>query len=93
MEKFRISVSSKANKDLEKLYKSGKKSDIRKVENIFVELESSPRKGVGKPEQLKYYDGEVWSRRINQKDRFIYEIFDEEIVITVIQVSGHYDEK
>jgi len=93
MEKYRIRLTKSAQKELIKLYKSGRKTDIEKVEIIFLELETTPRLGVGNPEQLKHYDGEVWSRRINKKDRIIYEIYEREITISVFQVLGHYYDK
>ena len=45
------------------------------------------------PERLKHYEGEVWSRRINKKDRLIYEIFDSEVVVFVVSALGHYNDK
>lgn len=93
MGKFRIEVTNSANKDFAKIYKSGKKSDILKVETFLKEIEINPREGSGKPEQLKYYKGEIWSRRINKKDRLVYEIFDDKILVLIIQSIGHYDDK
>ena len=93
MEKYIIKISKAAEKDLSLLKKSGKKSDIEKVNTIFEEIEENPRLGIGKPEQLKHYDGEVWSRRINKKDRFVYEIYEDEILVVVIQALGHYSDK
>lgn len=58
-----------------------------------MEMEESPRTGLGSPEHLKYFDGEIWSRAINKKDRLIYEIFEEEISVVVIQALGHYNDK
>ncbi len=93
MGKYIIKVSKSAEKDLSMIKRSGQKSDIEKVATIFKEIEENPRAGIGKPEQLRYYDGEVWSRRINKKDRLIYEIFEEEVLIIVIQALGHYLDK
>ncbi len=93
MEKYRVRISKGAEKDLLKLKKSGRKSDIQKVDAFFSEIETTPRSGTGQPEQLKHYDGEVWSRKINKKDRFVYEIYDDEIVIIVVQALGHYSDK
>ncbi len=67
MEKYRITISKAAENDLEKLYKSGRKIDINKVDVFFKEIENNPREGTGNPEQLKRHIGEVWSRRINKK--------------------------
>lgn len=57
------------------------------------ELVEHPREGTGKPEQLKYQEREIWSRRINQKDRLVYEIIDDKIVVFILQAKGHYDDK
>jgi len=46
-------LTKSAQKELIKLYKSGRKADIEKVEIIFLELETTPRLGVGNPEQLE----------------------------------------
>ena len=73
--------------------KSGRKLDMEKVQTFLIELEEHPRTGAGSPEQLKYYDGEVWSRELNKKDRFVYEIFEEEVSVTLIQSLGHYNDK
>lgn len=93
MGKYLVKLSKSAEKDLLLLKRSGKKVDIEKVTNFFNEISQNPREGTGKPEQLKYYTGEVWSRRINQKDRFVYEIYEDEILVVVIQALGHYNDK
>lgn len=92
MGKYIVKISKSAEKDLVSLKKSGKKSDIEKVSLFFKEISNDPRNGLGKPEQLKHYDGEVWSRSINQKDRFVYEIYEGEILVVVIQALGHYND-
>lgn len=93
MGKYIIMISKAAEKDLSKIKKSGKNADKEKIETLFKEIEENPRVGTGKPEQLKYYDGEVWSRRINKSDRLVYEIFEEEILVIIIQALGHYSDK
>lgn len=93
MEKYIIKLSKRAVKDLQQIKQSGRKSDIEKISAIFIELETNPREGLGSPKELKHYDGEVWSRKINKKDRFVYEIFEQEILVTVVQALGHYDDK
>jgi toxin YoeB len=93
MGNYIVKISKSAEKELSLLKRSGKKVDIEKVTEIFKEIEENPRVGTGKPEQLRHYNGEVWSRRINKKDRFIYEIYEEEILIVVIQALGHYSDK
>jgi toxin YoeB len=52
-----------------------------------------PRVGIGRPERIKYKDGEIWSREINRKDRIVYEIFELEHNLLVVQALGHYSDK
>jgi Txe/YoeB family toxin of toxin-antitoxin system len=49
-----------------------------------------PRNGIGKPERLKYFDKEVYSRRVNHKDRMIYTIYENESFIDISSFKGHY---
>lgn len=42
-------------------------------------MEAVPRDpfaGLGKPEPLKHLGGNVWSRRITEADRLVYEVFE-----------------
>ena len=47
-----------------------------------------PYAGLGKPEHLKGMGGNVWSRRINETDRLVYEVFDERVEF--LQARYHY---
>lgn len=93
MGKYLIKYSKRAVNDLKAIKKSGRKLDMKKIQTLILELEENPRTGLGTPEQLKHFDGEVWSRIINKRDRLVYEIFESEISITVIQSLGHYNDK
>ena len=93
MGKFRIEVTAKAKDHLEKHYKSGNKSAIKKIETILAELKVHPETGTGQPEQLKYNLTGHWSRRINQKDRMIYSINDDTVIVEVFSAMGHYLDK
>jgi toxin YoeB len=93
MGKYTIEISSKARKELQLHYKSGNLSDIRKIEKIFQELSDTPYKGTGNPERLKYLLTGYWSRRINQKDRIIYKVYEDKVVVLVVSAIGHYGDK
>jgi len=93
MGKYIVKISKEAEKDLKKLKKSGKKIDVKKVDSFFKEIENSPKKGLGHPKPLTDQDGEIWSRKINDKDRFVYKIFEEESLIIVMRSLGHYQDK
>jgi toxin YoeB len=54
-------------------------------------LAVNPTIGSGNPEQLKHHLSGFWSRRINKKDRIIYEIIEEpENLVVVVSALGHY---
>ena len=93
MGSYSIEISKEVLSDLSKIKKSGNKADILKIQKIFIELEEHPTIGIGKPEKLKYNDENVWSRQINKKDRLVYEIIDQEVVVIIISALGHYNDK
>ena len=93
MGKYTIEIASRARKELQLHNKSGNKADIRKIEQIFLELSETPYEGTGNPEPLKYHLSGYWSRRINRKDRIIYRVFDDRVVVLVISAIGHYRDK
>ncbi len=53
-------------------------------------LRDDPTKGTGKPEPLKHNLSGLWSRRISQKDRFVY-MYDKDYVY-IFAIGGHYDQ-
>ncbi|MFO7669819.1 MAG: Txe/YoeB family addiction module toxin [Bacteroidales bacterium] len=93
MGKYIIEVSSNARKELQLHYKSGNKSDIRRIEQIFLELSDTPYEGTGNPEPLKYRLSGYWSRRINKKDRIIYKVYEDKVLVMVVSAIGHYGDK
>ena len=64
-----------------------------KMMRLFCELHEHPRTGTGKPEALKWLEGDVYSRAVNKKDRLVYEIYDDEVSVYVVSVEGHYSDK
>lgn len=90
MGKYIVEISPRARKELQVHYHSGKRSDIRKIEEIIHELSFTPYEGTGNPEPLKYNMTGYWSRRINRKDRIIYKVFEERVVVLVVSAIGHY---
>lgn len=93
MGKFRVEVTEKAEKDLERHFKSGNKATIKKIERFLIELSEHPYTGTGQPEQLKHELSGFWSRRINQKDRIIYSVEEDIVTVEIISAMGHYRDK
>lgn len=77
----------------EKHKKSGDKKLLIKINTLFNELRENPTFGTGKPEKLKHYKTPTWSRRISDKHRLVYRIQDEKIIVLVLSLWGHYDDK
>jgi len=93
MGKYFIEVEKLAKKDLEAHYKSGDKSSIKRINQIFLELSEHPETGIGKPEKLKFDLSGYWSRQINRKDRLIYKIEENIVTVTIVSALGHYGDK
>ena len=73
--------------------KAGNLATIKKINSILLELSINPYEGIGKPEELKYDLKGFLSRRINQKDRMIYYVSEQTVIVEVISAMGHYDDK
>lgn len=93
MAKYKVIIRPTAEKDLSKHKKIGNKATLRKITSIFEDLENNPYSGIGRPEALKHDLVGLWSRRINQKDRLIYEVVDNIVTVYVISAMGHYTDK
>ncbi|RRO20265.1 Txe/YoeB family addiction module toxin [Flavobacteriaceae bacterium 14752] len=90
--KYQIIFEKKALKDIKKISFSGRKSDKNRLENCLEELKVHPYSGSGKPEKLKFELSGLWSRRLNKKDRLIYEIIEKPYKkVVVISALGHYE--
>jgi toxin YoeB len=85
----KLSITSGAIEDLEAWSTSNPKV-LSKIIRLTAETTRTPRSGTGKPERLKHLGGEVWSRRITEKDRLVYDIQSD--VVTVIACRFHYDD-
>lgn len=90
---YNLILSTNAQKDLDNYSKSGSKSLVKKIYALFEEIVTPPYTGTGKPERLKYHEGNTWSRRINSKNRIVYSIEESVITVTVISAAGHYGDK
>lgn len=72
-------------------WQSQDKKTLRKINDLLRAIQREPFSGEGKPEPLKGDGSGKWSRRINEKDRIVYEIKEDCIVVT--QCKGHYNDK
>ncbi len=93
MGKFRVEITELAKKQIAKHLKSGNQFSIKKIAIILQELSETPYTGVGKPEALKENLSGFWSRQLNTKDRLIYTVNDDLVIVDVISAMGHYWDK
>ena len=87
---YKINILAQAEQDLAWFRKHDKKHYI-KCFDLVRDAAQEPRKGIGKPERLKYYAQEVYSRRVNRKDRMVYIIDEEKKEIDISSFRGHYE--
>ncbi len=66
------------------------KKTLKKINALLNDAMRNPFEGIGKPEPLKHYSG-YWSRRIDEKNRVIYKVEGDSLIIAA--VKGHYDDK
>ena len=88
MSSYFIRFSEQAKEDIRQHKKSGNKSVLNKINLLLEELALHPFTGTGKPEQLKYELAGLWSRRINQEQRLVYEVID--VIVSILSAKGHY---
>lgn len=88
---FEIELTPNAENDILKFKKSGDKKLLIKIDTLLNELREHPTLGTGKPEKLKHYKIETWSRRINNRHRLVYRIENNKIIVLILSFWGHYE--
>jgi toxin YoeB len=65
---------------------------LKQINKLITDIERNGYDGIGKPEQLRSDLSGWWSRRIDEKNRLVYRIIDDEAV-EISQCKGHYGDK
>ncbi len=86
---YTLVFTEDAKKDLKELSKRAPLA-LEKLSKLLEEVREHPRTGTGQVEQLKGYDGSVYSRRITKEHRLVYKIYDEVVEVLVLSTFGHY---
>jgi len=72
------------------LYWQGQdRKTLKRINLLIKDIIRSPFAGIGKPEALKENLSGYWSRRIDETNRLVYAVEDNQIVI--IGCRFHYD--
>jgi len=88
-----IEFTTDALKDLEYWKQSGDKKSMKKITQLLSAILIDYKKGIGQPEQLKKNLTGYWSRRIDRKNRLVYYVYEEQQIITIMSLRGHYLDK
>ena len=86
---YKINILETAEEDLVWFRKNNKNYYI-KCFDLIRDIMKDPRNGLGKPERLKFFDKEVYSRRVNQEDRIVYTIYENIKEVDISSCKGHY---
>jgi toxin YoeB len=81
---------------VDKVIAKWKKSNpilFKKLSNVLNDIMEHPRTGIGHPEPLVGGGDVTYSRHISAHDRIIYQIHDEEVIVIVVELEGHYNDK
>lgn len=89
---FTIELSKEAALQILELRKVSPASH-KKLKGLLKELEEHPYTGTGHPEKLRHQTEDTWSRRIDKKNRLIYSIHQDVVLVFVLSVLGHYNDK
>jgi toxin YoeB len=86
---YLISLSKNALDDLT-WYSNKNLQILKKIFKLLTEIQRNPTEGEGKVEKLKYDLAGKYSRRIDQKNRIVYEVLTDNVVI--YSCKDHYDD-
>jgi toxin YoeB len=87
---FKYETTKRFDWEYERFLKRNKKTAL-KVRYLVADVLNHPREGLGRPERLRHFGGEVWSRHVDGKNRLVYEILGD--VIRFDRCGGHYDDR
>lgn len=65
------------------------KKTLKRINQLLKDIDRNQFDGIGKPEPLKYELQGFWSRRIDDNNRLIYKVENDNIVI--LHCRGHYE--
>lgn len=67
------------------------KTKVKRINELIKDILREPFDGIGKPEALKHEYAGFWSRRIDDENRLVYYIKEDNLII--VQCRYHYDSR
>ncbi|UKT65490.1 Txe/YoeB family addiction module toxin [Pedobacter mucosus] len=89
---FSLEFTEEAKEDLTRLKKT-ELNAYKKAQKLLLEIIEHPTIGTGQVELLKHGLSGLYSRRISQKHRLIYKVFDDTKMVLILAASSHYGKK
>ncbi len=65
------------------------KKILKRINELIKDTERNHFSGIGKPEPLRNNLSGFWSRRIDDKNRFVYRITND--TLEILSCKGHYE--
>ena len=62
---------------------------LRRINDLIKSAQRTPFEGIGKPEPLRESLSGLWSRRVDEVNRLVYEVSDTEI--SIVSCRYHYE--
>ena len=66
------------------------KKTLKRINQLLADIKRNEYTGIGKPEPLRNQLSGYWSRRIDDVNRLVYRISNNQVEI--VQCKGHYDD-
>jgi toxin YoeB len=86
---WKFDIKPQAEKDLE-WFRENNRQLYSKCFDLIRSLAKDPYTGIGKPERLKYFDENAWSRRVSHEHRLVYLVYHKEQEIDLVSFRYHY---
>jgi toxin YoeB len=86
-----VESTLQADQDFVYWQKSGNLKKLERINKLIDSCRQNPGSGIGKPERLRFYQIETYSRRIDSTHRLVYRIEVGRIII--LSARFHYADK
>jgi toxin YoeB len=87
---LRVESTKQADLDLRYWQGSGNLKILARINKLIDAAIDNPGAGIGKPEQLKFYEVQTYSRRIDRTHRLVYQVHEGTLIL--ISARFHYVE-
>ncbi len=86
---YRLDFTADAEEHL-RFWQQNDKRTLKRIRALLANMQETPYTGLGKPEALRFEWSGCYSRRIDAKNRIVYEVNEEEGVILIHRLRHHY---